>query len=195
MGDAQDKTQQSRISGCPHKNSQPFRQRQNWQRREGTIDAISDQAFRGHIYKTLKSAPKHHTILTILQMQQPPPSPEEVMRTINTNEEETEVSEPVETTTANTATTADGLYSSQGSGRGNRGGRRGRGRGRGGRNAYSTGRSTSGGRSYRCTHCRIGNRTTAECGKLNRRHEAAPQFPFLTAIYKSARFSKLHHYD
>ena len=132
----------------------------------GTIDAISDQAFRGHIFKTLKSTPKHHTIITILQMQQPPPSPEEVMRTIRTNEEETEVSELVEVT--NAATTAEGLYASHSSGRGNRGGRRGRGRGRGGRGTYSAGRNASSGRSYRCTHCRMDNHTTAECGKLNR---------------------------
>ena len=125
----------------------------------GTVDAISDQAFRGHIYKTPKSAPKHHTI----------PSPVEVMRTIKTNEEETEISELVEATITNTETTADGLYASHSSDRGNRGRCRGRGRGRGGRNAYSTGRSASGdGRSYRCAHCRMGNHTTAECGKLNR---------------------------
>ena len=128
-----------------------------------TIDAINDQAFRGHIYKTLKSAPKHHTIITILQMQQPPPSREEVMRTIRTNEEETKVSELVDVSDA-----AAGLYASHSSGRGNRGGRRGSGRGRGGRSPYGAGRNTDSGRSYRCTHCRMDNHTTTECGKLNR---------------------------
>ena len=63
-------------------------------------------------------------------------------RTIKANEEKTDVSELVKVTYA--ATAAESLYASYRSRRGNRGGRRGRGRGRGGRNVYSAGRSARG---------------------------------------------------
>jgi hypothetical protein len=120
----------------------------------GSTDAIDDQTFRAHIYKTLKVVPKFRTIITILQAMTPAPPPEQVMRTIRTDEEETDVSELTEA--ANAATTADGLYTHGNSGRGGRG-RGGRGRGRGRR---------GNGRKYNCTHCRMDNHTTEDCRRL-----------------------------
>lgn len=128
----------------------------------GTADAIDDQTFRAHIYKTLKIVSRFRMIITILQAMTPVPTPEQVMRTIRTDEEETDISELAEA--ANTATTADGLYGQHN--RGGNAGKRGRGRGRG------RGGKGNSGRKYNCTHCRMNNHTTEECGRLKNKHSA-----------------------
>ena len=93
----------------------------------GTPDAIPYHAFRSHIYNTLMG--NFSVIITILQEKQPAPTPEEVMRTMETHADSVEASKLTEVASAVTAT--DGLYAS-GCDQGCRGGRGGTGKGKGG---------------------------------------------------------------
>jgi hypothetical protein len=151
----------------------------------GTTDAIDDQAFRGHIFKTLRPISKFRTIITFLQATRPPPTPDHIMRTVQTDEEETDA---MSLTTGgdigDTLTTAEGLHAS---GRGGRRGRgrgrspRGRGRGRGGR--FSSEKrddredDTSDSDKRCCFHCGISGHIKADCPHRKRALQVHGPYP------------------
>jgi hypothetical protein len=113
----------------------------------GTPEEISDSSLRTHIFTTLPE--EFALVIKILEHQTPLPTAQQAMDTLLEDEEF-----HIITSGVSAASCGSNLYSQSSSNRARSQGGRGRGNGRQ--------------NEYRCTHCRMDNHTTEECGILKR---------------------------
>jgi hypothetical protein len=144
-----------------------FAELENYQHQlAGSAEEITDEGLKTHIFSTLMG--HFYTTVCIMQRQRnPEPSAKEVMDSIREEAKTTEVNKELGDPSVGSA-----LISHQTGYRG-----RGRGRGRGydrGRGYYRGNHGNRDGRNdgksdeFSCTHCRMNNHTTENCGILKR---------------------------
>jgi hypothetical protein len=128
----------------------------------GTPEEITDETLNTHIFTTV---PKEYEMsIKIFEHQTPAPSPLQVMDAIKRDEKKANLVKEL-----GDATTGSALYTQRG---GYKGRGRGRGRGRGNWRGYGNrGGETKDkdGNEYSCTHCKMNNHSTENCGILKRR--------------------------
>jgi hypothetical protein len=124
----------------------------------GTPQDISDDEMRTHIYNNLPE--QYSTMIKILENRIPLPTVEETMDALRRDEQATGLKKEIGDEATGSALFSRGRF------RG-RGGYRGRGRYRG-RGNHGGNKDRNDDKEYTCTHCKLNNHTTENCGILKR---------------------------